>query len=208
MKPQQPRIDLVEHLVDSTRVYDGALLKVRRDQVRLPDGSSAVREYIEHPGAVAIVPLLDNGEVVLERQYRYPLRREFIEIPAGKFDGGETALQTGQRELREETGYSARSWTQLALTHPGIGYSDERIEYYLARDLQRGESRLDQGEFLQVFSLPFATAVQWVLQGRITDTKTMIGLLLAEKHLHGLLKAPSSPASQDSAQDSAQGWQP
>ena len=185
MTQQHTKIDLVEHPVDSTRVYDGALLKVRRDKVRLPDGSNAVREYIEHPGAVAIVPLLDNGEVVLERQYRYPLRREFIEIPAGKFDGAETALQTGQRELREETGYSARSWTHLALTHPGIGYSDERIEYYLARDLQRGESRLDEGEFLQVFSLPFATAVQWVLQGCITDTKTMIGLLLAEKYLQG-----------------------
>jgi ADP-ribose pyrophosphatase len=185
MTQQHTKIDLVEHFVDSTRVYDGALLKVRRDQVLLPDGSNAVREYIEHPGAVAIVPLLDNGEVVLERQYRYPLRREFIEIPAGKFDGTETALQTGQRELREETGYSASSWTHLALTHPGIGYSDERIEYYLARDLQRGESRLDEGEFLQVFSVPFATAVQWVLQGRITDTKTMIGLLLAEKYLQG-----------------------
>ena len=130
-------IDLTEKQLSTQDVYDGRLLHVKEDQVILPNGKEATREYIVHPGAVVVVPLLDNGDVLLVRQFRYPLRREFYELPAGKIDAGEETLACGQRELLEETGFVAGSWHYLTTIHPCIGYSDERILIYLAQGLQQ-----------------------------------------------------------------------
>jgi len=168
---------LAETLLAGEEVFSGRLLKVHRDRVRLPDGGEAVREYIRHPGAVAIVALLDDGRVVLERQFRYPLARDFIEIPAGKLEPGEAHLETARRELLEETGYVAADWRRLGLVHNAIGYSDEGIELWLARGLEQRGQKLEAGEFLEVFSLPLAEARAMVRDGRITDVKTIAGLL-------------------------------
>ena len=172
--------DLTEHFVSGGRVFDGSLLKVHRDTVRLPDGSQGTREYIRHPGAVAIVALFDDGTVLLERQFRWPTRREFIEIPAGKLEPGEPHLDTAQRELLEETGYVAAQWTRLGLIHTGIGYTDETIELYLAKGLTQKGAKLDAGEFLEVFKVPFDEAIAMIRDGRITDSKTALGLLWAK----------------------------
>jgi len=171
--------DLSEKYLDGEEVFSGRLLKVHRDRVRLPDGSEGVREYIRHPGAVAIVALFEDGRVLLERQYRYPHRRDFIEIPAGKLDPGEAHLDTAKRELLEETGYVAAEWRRLGIIHNAIGYSDEGIELWLARGLELRAQKLEQGEFLEVFTLPLAQAQAMVRDGRITDAKTVAGLLQA-----------------------------
>jgi ADP-ribose pyrophosphatase len=164
------------------------LLEVHRDQVRLPDGTQAVREYIRHPGAVAIVPLFDDGRVLLERQFRYPHRREFIEIPAGKVDPGEPHLGTAKRELLEETGYAAAEWTRLGVIHTAIAYTDEAIELFLAKKLTLGERKLDAGEFLEVFSVPFEEAVGMIRDGKITDAKTVTALLWVDNWVKGRVK--------------------
>ncbi len=169
--------DLTEHFVSGERVFDGALLKVHRDVVRLPDASQGTREYIRHPGAVAVVALFDDGRVLLERQFRYPHRREFIEIPAGKLEPGEPHLDTAKRELLEETGYTAAQWRHLGVVHTAIAYTDEAIQLYLARGLQLGARKLDQGEFLEVLSVPFDEALTMIREGRITDAKSVAGLL-------------------------------
>lgn len=169
--------DLTEHFVAGERVFDGKLLKVYRDKVRLPDGSEGAREYIRHPGAVAIVPLFDDGRVLLERQFRYPHGREFIEVPAGKVDPGELHLGTAKRELLEETGYAAQEWTRLGVLHTAIAYTDEAIELFVARKLTLSERKLDAGEFLEVFSAPLGEAIQMIRDGRITDAKTVSALL-------------------------------
>ena len=169
--------DFTEHTFDSKTVYRGRLLHVLEDEVRMPDGKSARREYIRHPGAVAMIPMLDAETVVLVRQYRYPARRHFYEIPAGTIDPGDAPLQTGQRELREECGYEARVWQRLTTLDPCIGYSDERIELYLARELTRGQRAPEEGEFLEELTLRLPLALEWVSNGRITDVKTIIGLL-------------------------------
>ena len=171
---------MTEEFLQGELVFSGRLLKVHRDRVRLPDGSEAVREYIRHPGAVAIVALFDDGRVLLERQYRYPLRREFIEIPAGKLEPGEEHLDTAKRELLEETGYVAKDWRRLGLIHNAIGYSDEGIEIWVARGLELRQQALAEGEFLEVFSLPLAEAQAMARDGRITDVKTIAGLLWVE----------------------------
>jgi ADP-ribose pyrophosphatase len=165
-----------EERVSGEAVYAGNFLKVHRDVVRLPDGAQAAREYIRHPGAVAIVALTDGGAVVLERQYRYALRRDFVEIPAGKLEAGEAHLETGKRELLEETGYEAAHWKYLGLIHNAIGYSDEGIELWLATGLKKRAAALDDGEFLEVFTLPFEEALAMAADGRISDVKTIIGL--------------------------------
>jgi ADP-ribose pyrophosphatase len=177
--------DLVEHRLDSEPVFDGKLLHVRRDRVRLPDGKEAVREHILHPGAVMIIPLLENGNLVMERQYRYPLSRVFVELPAGKIDPGEDPLATAQRELREETGYTATEWRRLGCTHPVISYSNEQIDIYLARGLTQHERRLDQGEFLDVVEIPLLKAIEMVKSGEITDAKTLAGLFWVERIVNG-----------------------
>jgi ADP-ribose pyrophosphatase len=169
--------DLTEHFVAGGQVYDGGLLKVYRDTVRLPDGTTGYREYIRHPGAVAVLALFDDGALVLERQFRYPSRREFIEIPAGKLEPGEPHLETAQRELLEETGYVASEWRRLGVLHTAIAYTDEAIELFLARGLTRKEAKLDAGEFLEVLRVPFEEALAMVRDGRITDAKSVAGLL-------------------------------
>jgi ADP-ribose pyrophosphatase len=182
LKPSK-RSELAEHFVSGGLVFDGSLLKVHRDTVRLPDGSQGSREYIRHPGAVAIVALFDDGTVLLERQFRWPTRREFIEIPAGKLDPGEPHLDTARRELLEETGYVAGEWTRLGLIHTGIGYTDETIELFLAKGLTQKGARLDAGEFLEVFQAPFDEAIAMIRDGRITDSKTALGLLWVKTFL-------------------------
>ena len=170
--------DLKEHFVSGEVVFDGKLLKVRRDVVRLPDGASATREYIRHPGAVAVVPLFDDGRVLLVRQYRYPHARDFIEVPAGKLEPGEPHLDTAKRELTEETGYAAAEWTRFGVIHTAIAYTDEGIELFLARKLKlEGPARPDAGEFLENVILPFDEAIARVRDGRITDAKTVAALL-------------------------------
>ncbi len=175
--------DLTEHLVASDLVFDGGLLKVRRDRVRFPDGSEGYREYIRHPGAVAVVALFDDGAVLLERQFRYPHRREFIEIPAGRLEPGEPHLDTAKREQLEETGYAAAEWQRLGVIHTTIGYSDEAIELFVARKLTPGARKLDAGEFLEVLKVDFSEAIGMVRDGRITDSKSVAGLLWVKAFL-------------------------
>jgi len=173
--------DFTETQVSSKTVYRGRLLHVLEDQVRLPDGRPAQREYVRHPGAAMMLPFLDAETVLLERQFRYPHRRHFIEIPAGKIDPDEDPLQTARRELREECGYEAADWHHLATIHPCIGYSNERIELYLARELTHVGHARDEGEFIELVPMKFAEALRRVEAGEITDQKTIIGLLWADR---------------------------
>ena len=169
--------DLVETFLEGEVVFSGNLVKLHRDRVRLPDGGEAVREYIRHPGAVVILALLDDGQVVLERQFRYPHGRVFVELPAGKRDAGEDPASAARRELQEETGYVAKEWRRLGVIHNAIAYSDEGIELWLARGLEKRAAKLEAGEFLEVFTLPLAEARDMVRDGRITDAKSVAGLL-------------------------------
>ncbi len=178
-------MDLKETRLDSALVYDGNFIKVRKDHARMPDGQVHTREYIAHPGAVAVLALLDNGKLVMERQFRYAPQREFVELPAGKIDHGEDILLTAQRELLEETGYVAAEWIHLTTAWPSIGYADERIEYFLARGLTHQGRQLDDGEFLEVFELSLTEAMEWIRQGKINDSKTIVGLFWLEKTLKG-----------------------
>jgi ADP-ribose pyrophosphatase len=173
--------DLTEHCLASEQVFDGRLLKVYRDRVRLPDGSEGTREHIKHPGAVAIVPLFDDGRVLLERQFRYPHGRELIEVPAGKLEPGEPHLETAKRELLEETGYVAAEWRRLGVIHTAIAYTNEGIEIFLARKLTEKGRQLDAGEFLETLILPFDEAIGMIRDGRITDAKTVASLLWVER---------------------------
>jgi ADP-ribose pyrophosphatase len=177
--------DLTEHQLSSKTVYRGRLLEVREDEVRMPDGKTSRREYIVHPGAAVMLAMPDPQSVVIERQYRYPLRRHVYELPAGKIDPGEDPLDTAKRELLEETGYRARDWCHLLTTYPVVGYSNERIDLYLARDLEHVGGALDDGEFLEVLVTPLAEAIEWVKLGRIQEAKTIMGLLLAERIVRG-----------------------
>ena len=169
---------LEETRQSGARVYEGALLDVRRDTVTLPDGGTAIREYIVHPGAVLIVPVLADGMLVVERQHRYPLNRVFVEFPAGKVDPGETPLATAQRELREEAGYAASIWNRLGLIHPVVSYSTEAIELYVAEDLTHVGRALDDGEFLDIVAMSAGTLLAALDRGEITDAKTVAALLM------------------------------
>lgn len=168
---------LREERVHSEQVYRGHFLDVRRDQVRLPDGTSAHREYIVHPGAVMVVPLLDDGRLVIERQFRYPMARVMLEFPAGKLDAGEPPFECAVRELAEETGYRAREWARAGLLHNAIAYSNEHIEVWFARGLELGPRRLDAGEFLDVSTATLDELEALARDGDLTDAKTLIGLL-------------------------------
>ncbi len=178
-------VDLSEHKLDGETVFDGRLLKVRRDTVRLPNGATTTREHIVHPGAVMILPVLPNGELVMERQFRYPLGCDVIEFPAGKLDSGEAPLQAAQRELREETGYTAQRWEFLVSIHVAISYSNERIDLFLAQGLEQQAAALDEDEFLEILKVSPAQALAWLAEGRITDAKTVVALLMLERRLKG-----------------------
>jgi ADP-ribose pyrophosphatase len=180
--------DFSETTVDSERIFDGVLLHVRADTVRLPNGNHSKREYIEHQGAATVLAFLDERTILLERQFRYPLRRHFIELPAGKIDPGEEPLRTAQRELKEECGYEAADWRHLGTLHPCIGYADERIELYCARDLSYVGHALDEDEFLEVMKVDVDEALEWIREGRITEPKAIYGLLWADKLVSGKWK--------------------
>lgn len=173
--------DLTETEVSSKLIHRGYLLEYRIDQVRLPDGKLAPREYVKHPGAVVILPMLDDQTILFERQFRYPVRQHCYELPAGKIEPNEAPAETAKRELLEETGYVADRWHLLATTYPCVGFSDERIELYLARDLKQIGRELDDGEFLETFSLPIDAALQWIARGTITDTKAILGVFWADR---------------------------
>ncbi|WP_372658567.1 NUDIX domain-containing protein [Hydrogenophaga sp.] len=166
-------------------VLQGHFLHVVRDTVRLPSGQEATREYVLHPGAVMVIGLLDDGQVVLERQYRHPMRDVMIEFPAGKLDAGEDSLVCAQRELLEETGYSAREWAWAGRLAPTIAYSDETIDIWFARGLVQGERQLDDGEFLDVFSATPAELQAWCRSGEVIDCKTLVGALWLQNVLRG-----------------------
>ena len=172
---------LAEKKISGEGVYDGIFLKMKRDTVALPDGQYAVREYLEHPGAVAILAILDDGRVLLERQYRYPIAQAVIEIPAGKLNTGEDPLLCAQRELQEETGYTAKHWSKIRRIHPVISYSTEFIDIYLAEGLSPGPARLDEEEFLDFFASPLEELLNWVETGKITDVKTIISTYWLER---------------------------
>lgn len=177
---------LRETRVDSSTVYDGDFLKVQKDSVMLPNGAHSAREYIRHPGAVVILPVLDDGSILIERQYRYPLDQVFYEFPAGKIDPGEDHLDCAKRELKEETGYIANDWQFVCTIHNAIAYSDEHLEIFLARGLVAGESALDDGEFLETMTVSVDDLLQWVREGKVTDVKTVIGSFWLEKILSGV----------------------
>jgi ADP-ribose pyrophosphatase len=173
---------LEETRIDGVRAYDGALLHVRRDTVRLPDGATATREYVVHPGAVLIVPVHADGRLVVERQFRYPLNRVLVEFPAGKLDPGEAPLATAGRELMEETGYTAKRWTHLGRIHPVVSYSSETIELFVAEDLLHVGRQLDQGEFLDLDTMTVDAMLAALDRGEITDAKTVAALFIYLRH--------------------------
>ena len=176
---------LIERTLSQQEILKGHFLHAFRDQVALPDGQTTVREYVVHPGAVMIMALTDDGRLVMERQYRYPMRQVMLEFPAGKLDAGEDQWVCARRELLEETGYQAREWAYAGVLHPVISYSTEFIGIWFARGLQVGQRRLDEGEFLDVFTATPTELLQWARDGRITDAKTLTGLLWLQNHLNG-----------------------
>ena len=179
-------LELRETQLSSREIFDGRILHVFEDTVRLPNGAAASREYLRHIGAVCVIPVLEDGTVLVERQYRYPVAQVLTEIPAGKLDAkDEDHLLAAQRELREETGATAERWTSLGVFYPACAYSDEAIEMYLAQGLHFGERHLDADEFLNVARVPLTELVEEVMAGRIPDAKTQIAILKADRLLNG-----------------------
>ena len=176
---------LREEGIDSEVLFKGNFLHAKRDTIRLPDGKTATREYVIHPGAVMIVAQCDDGSVVLERQYRYPVQSVMVEFPAGKLDPGEDSLACARRELLEETGYTAREWARAGVLHPVISYSTEFIDIWFARGLTLGTRKLDAGEFLDVFTATPAELLAWCAGGQVTDAKTLTGALWLQNVLSG-----------------------
>jgi ADP-ribose pyrophosphatase len=181
LNPPGSDAHLAETLVSGEPVWRGRFLDVRRDSVGLPDGVHTIREYIVHPGAVMIVPLLADGRIVMERQYRHAMGRVMLEFPAGKIDAGEAPFACAVRELAEETGYRAAEWARAGILHNAIAYSNEGIEIWFARGLVAGQAQLDTGEFLDVVSHTAAELDAMVAHGEVTDAKTLIGLFWLQK---------------------------
>jgi ADP-ribose pyrophosphatase len=176
---------LGETQVDSQNIFDGFVLHVKKDTIKLPNGNEATREIIRHIGAVCVVPVTDDNKVIMERQFRYPIDRVITEIPAGKLDDkNEDRLMAAKRELREETGYEADEWLDLGIYYPAPAYSDEKITMYLAKGLHKGERDLDEDEFLNVEEIPIKSLVDDILSGKITDGKTQVAILKAAAHLN------------------------
>ena len=176
--------DLTERQLSSEDIFDGIVLHLCRDKISLPNGNEAVREYLKHLGAVCVVPVTDDGKIVVERQYRYAVGQTMVEIPAGKLDyKGEDRLEAAKRELREETGYTAERWTDLGTYLTAPAFSDEKISMYMAEGLHKGEQDLDDDEFLDVAEVPLDELVADVMAGRITDAKTQTGILKAARIL-------------------------
>ncbi|MBO4388287.1 MAG: NUDIX hydrolase [Spirochaetales bacterium] len=179
-------MELTEKKLSGVSVYDGNLLHVRRDEVVLPNGRTASREFIRHPGAVAVVPVTDDSKVVVERQFRYPLGQVILEIPAGKIDPGEDTLAAAKRELEEETGYTASEWECIGTFNPSPAYTDELITLYLARGLKAGHDRMDEDEFLNVELMDLQELVSLIVRGEVPDGKTQTAVLLARERLSSL----------------------
>ena len=189
-----PSDPLAERTLESRVAYDGAFFQVMLDRVRCPDGHIGVREFIRHPGAVMVVAMPDVDTVVLERQFRHPLGRSFIEMPAGKLEAGEGALACAQRELIEETGYRAARWDRLGAFHNAIGYSDEKIEVYLARELDYVGTSMQAGEVLEVFTVAWRQLLDWIAAGTVSDVKTIVGAYWLERYIAGTLIGPEGTA--------------
>lgn len=192
--PADPDAHLRESTLTSKQVYQGHFLDVRQDRVRLPDGRETGREYVVHPGAVMVVPLFDDGRLLMERQWRYPLARVMLEFPAGKLDPPETPFACGVRELAEETGYLAAEWARAGVVHNAVAYSNEAIEIWFARGLVAGTQRLDAGEFLEVCTLTEDELAECARRGEVTDAKTLIGLAWLQDWRAGLRSMPWRPA--------------
>jgi ADP-ribose pyrophosphatase len=174
-------VDLTEKKISTEIIYQGRLLDVRKDKVLLPNGKSSIREWINHPGAVCLIPILPDGRIALVKQYRYPVLDHMIELPAGKIDKKETPLECAKRELEEEIGYQAKKITFISNIHPAVGFANEKMWIYLAEDLEKTTSKLDEDEFLEFFPVQPEEAISMIWEGKITDVKTMIGLLWFEK---------------------------
>lgn len=177
--------DFSEQPLSSRTAYSGRLLVVKEDEVRLPNGAQARREYIQHQGAVVVIPLVDRDTVLLEHQFRYPLRRHFLELPAGKIEPDEPPECTAQRELLEETGFVAREWSFLTTLHPCVGYSDERIELFLARELAFEGHPGEDDEFIETVNMPIDEALHRIFSREITEAKTILGVLWADRLRRG-----------------------
>lgn len=187
-----PKGNLDEKKLESQVMHKGLFFDVYRDKVLLPDGKTSLREYIRHPGAVVILPMMDDGRFILERQFRYPLNQVFLEFPAGKIDAGEVPFTSAQRELMEETGYTASDWQFVCTVHNAIGYSDEALYIYLAKGLKPGKGRPDAEEFIETFSATLPQLLALVKEERITDAKTIIGIFWLEKIQAGEWKLSDS----------------
>ena len=176
-------MELTEQTLNSRRVFDGRLLHLDVDDIRLPDGGEAVREVVRHPGGVCVLPLHDDGTVSVVRQFRYPYKEVTTELPAGKLEPGEDPFDAIRRELKEEIGATAARWDALGYIMPSVGYTDEMLYLYLARDLTFGGTHLDEDEFLEPFKLPFAEALSQAADGRINDAKTLSALFRADQKM-------------------------
>ena len=172
---------LKETKISSEQKFSGRLIDLYLDQVELPNGKTSTREWIDHPGAVCLIPILPDGKICLIRQFRYGPGEEFIEIPAGKLDAGEAPLDCAYRELEEETGYRTNKLTFLTNIHPAIGFSNEKMWMYLAEELELSKKKLDEDEFLELLPTPLNKALEWVFSGKITDVKTIIGIMWMKK---------------------------